>query len=115
MNIAQRQEVERKIVTRVVTDLLNAGFELSVNNGGDEDEIPFTTDRDVVLNTMFATDSEHLFARKDEPHHRYVFFVYGNDGYDVIADYNYTLSDIMDPIHEWVEGGMVEPVTTQNV
>jgi hypothetical protein len=91
-----RQEVERKIASALIQEALDAGYHISVNNGGDKDEIQPSTKKDVILNAMFATDEEHLlFYNEEGKKVGWVWFVYGNDGYDVISDYTTNLEHIM--------------------
>lgn len=99
MKLETRIQIEKRIARKVVRALLAAGYELSVNNGGDENEIPFTKSFGQVTGAMFATDDEYLQARG--PSTSFVHFVYGNDGYDVIADYGMSLEPIMAPIDEY--------------
>lgn len=89
--VKMRQRVEREIARAVVKALLDAGFALSLDNGGDDYELAHVTDADKILKLMFATDSEHLYAEKDGKICGWVFFVYGNDGWDVINDYSVKL------------------------
>lgn len=90
MSVKMRQKVEREICTAVVDALLAAAFKLGVDNGGDDFEISDCSDRAKVLETMFATDEERLYAAK-EGIRGWVYFVYGNDGWDVISDYTVNL------------------------
>lgn len=99
MSVKLRQRLERTIARRVVLDALAAGYTLSVNNGGDEDEIPPQSKARPVLSAMFATDCEHLKMWKTGAAGTvcvgWVFFVYGNDGWDVVNDYTTNLDPIM--------------------
>ncbi len=99
MSIKMRQLVEKKIVRRMVSDLLKAGFALNVDNGGDDMELPKpSTDKKLVLATLFATDDERLFVYKPVECGGYVgwvWFVYGNDGNDVINDYSVNMESHM--------------------
>ncbi len=95
MSIKMRQKVERKIASRLVKDGLAAGYSISVNNGGDEDEIESSRGYKTIMGAMFATDDEHLIFHKDGKRFGWVYFVYGNDGWDVIADYATNLEHIM--------------------
>lgn len=94
--IAIRQVVERTIAARVVLDAIAAGYSLTVNNGGDKNEISPTQEADTVLRAMFATDDEHLFFSRDGKQAGFVYFVYGNDGTDVISDYTLCLENVVD-------------------
>src|SRR5690242_16804194 len=101
MRLTLRQRVERTIARRVVLDALAAGWELNVNNGGDDHELPrFTRKAKEVLDAMFATDEEYLILRKPAESWRptlsgWVRFIYGNDGWDVVNDYTTNLDSVM--------------------
>jgi hypothetical protein len=89
MSVKMRQLVEREIATAVVDSLLAAGFALSVENG--DDEIFASGDAATILAAMFLTDDERLYAEKGGKDFGWVYFVYGNDGWDVINDYTVNL------------------------
>ena len=101
MSVKMRQEVERKIADAAVKSLLAAGFVISVDNGGDEYELAHSTDKDAILKAMFLADEDRLFVepsstvkgtrRGNSPWFGWVYFVYGNDGWDVISDYTINL------------------------
>ena len=95
MSVKMRQHVERQIARRLILDGLAAGYSLSVDNGGDEDEIAPSHKCKEILDAMFATDDEHLKFHKDGKYVGWVYFVYGNDGYDVISDYTVNLEHVM--------------------
>jgi hypothetical protein len=95
MSVKMRQEVERKIATAFIKSALDADYEISINNGGDEDETEPLFDQTSILNAMFQTDEEHLYLWKNSKIVGWVFFVYGNDGWDVISDYTTNLEPLM--------------------
>jgi len=86
-----RQDMERAIVRNAVFELLDHGFSLSVDNGGDDYEIDRSRDGDAVLAELMNTDEDRLLARDGDALRGWVFFVYGNDGYDVICDMTVSL------------------------
>ena len=98
-----RIKVEQDIVTRTVHALLTAGYQLNVNNGGDDDELPHYTDKaEAVLAVLMDTDDEYLLARKPfSGDTKWVRFVYGNDGWDVINDYLTSLESVIGPICDY--------------
>jgi hypothetical protein len=102
MKLETRIMIEKRIARRVVRDLLAAGYELTVDNGGDEAEIPWSRDFKTVVGAMFATDEETLVARK-EGGRSFVYFVYGNDGWDVVNDYGVSLEPVMAPINAYAD------------
>jgi hypothetical protein len=90
-----RLETERKIVTRVVTDLLAAGCALSVHDG-EAFTVRRSRDPDAVLSGMFGADEDLLFVRDATGRKLgFVHFIYGNDGDDVIADYTVGLAPLL--------------------
>lgn len=87
-SVKMRQHVERLIVTAVIDALLAQGFEIAINNGGDELELLYTNDRKQLLAHIMLTDDEYLQVRSDKGAKMgWVRAVYGNDGWDVINDY----------------------------
>ena len=96
INIKERQRIEKKIVTAVVDAALKEGYTVIINNGGDDDEIT-STDRAKILKEMFATDEERLYVAKDGKIVGWVFFVYGECGWDVICDYTTNLEEMLKP------------------
>jgi hypothetical protein len=110
MNLERRIQLEKRIARRVVRDLLAAGYVITVNNGGDENEIPYSQDYSEIIKAMFATDEEHLITRIPYEFggtvrikESFVFFVYGNDGWDVVNDYGTSLEPVMEPINRWCD------------
>lgn len=85
----RRGEIEREIVTKIIDKALSLNVMISVNNGGDEDEITKSQVKDDILKAMFATDAELILLHSQggialgE-----IYFIYGNDGYDVVANYS---------------------------
>lgn len=97
---------EQQITRQCIADLLAAGYELTVNNGGDTNEIPWTKDAGLVLKTMFETDEETIGVRQPNQTAgliHWVFFVHGNDGYDVINDYSSSLEQVLTNMNVLVE------------
>jgi hypothetical protein len=87
MNIETRQMIEKGIAKRVVRSAIEAGFTLSLYDGG---EWPVKRSRKLseVVGAMFTVDEERLDIRNAEGGLiGNVWFVYGNDGYDAINDH----------------------------
>lgn len=93
MSVKMRQEVERKIAEATVNSLLQAGFAISVDNGGNEYELASSKDSAAILAAMFLCDEDRLYTHRDGESDPFgwVYFVYGNDGWDVINDYTVNL------------------------
>ena len=95
--LKQRINLERRIARQIVTDALATGYSLNVNNGDENEFDCATTDKRKILSAMFQTDQEHLLVYNSSNGQRigWVFFVYGNDGWDVVNDYTVNLEPIM--------------------
>jgi hypothetical protein len=94
MSVKMRQIVEREISTAVVDALLGAGYSLSVDN--EDEQTEYSTDRETILNWMYQTDVERVYAKNtDGVAFAWVYFVYGNDGWDVISDYTVNLESLI--------------------
>jgi hypothetical protein len=104
MNVEQRQAIERKIVGQVIDAAFANGYFVWIDNGGDDDEIIFCTTADDAKREIMQTDEEYLHLYKVEDGvqkgYGWVWCVYGNDGWDVIADYSAEgpISKLVDPI-----------------
>ena len=85
------KEIEERIVRNAVHELLDHGFTLSVDNGGDDYEIDRSVDAEAVIAELMNTDEDRLLARTGDKIKGWVHFVYGNDGYDVICDMTVSL------------------------
>jgi hypothetical protein len=82
--------LETAIAKHAIAELLSAGFALGVNDG-EEITISNSTDAEAVLKAMQTTDDDYLLAYRDGKQVGWVRFVYGNSGWDVIADYSMNL------------------------
>lgn len=98
--IKLRIELERRIITAFVTSALAAGYRLAVSleRGYDTGEMLLgSTDRKAIVDEAMAGDDAHIFIQPtDGPTVEngrvvslgWVYIVRGNDGWDVISDYN---------------------------
>lgn len=93
-----RREVEIKIITAVVEDGLAAGYLVSVYDG-EEIVVRNSADKAAIMAGLFSTDEDMLFFTKDGKRY-YVQLIYGNSGWDVIADYSVKLEHIMKQAEE---------------
>ena len=92
MNVADRIEIEKKIVRHLCDTMAKHGWiAKSVDDGGDEWEPVKSTNE--VVEAVFAVDEAHIVFKKtdgDKTTRCAVFIVLGNSGWDCIADYSYT-------------------------
>lgn len=100
-SIAHRQKIERTIVETIVHEAIRKGYSIS---GFDQEEDIFLreTDPAEIMKLVMTTDEDTLtFHRPDGTYAGFVFLVYGNDGYDAIADHTAT-DEIADILHRAV-------------
>lgn len=97
MSVKMRQEVERKIATKVIDDALAAGYALNTDISDGPELASPTSDRKTIIDSMFLGDKDRLlFYKKDgKDPIGWVYFIYGNDGWDVISDYTVNLEEIL--------------------
>lgn len=101
MNVELRKKIEREIATKVVDCVLARDYDVTVDNGGDQAELTCCKDRETILKAMFATDEETLsFRNRHNEWCGEVDLVYGNNGWDVIADYSVRLEETIKPALE---------------
>ena len=113
MNVQQRQAIERKIVEQVIDAAFDQSYTIRIDNGGEEDEMIICRTPDDAKANIMQTDEEYLHFFKwdfDESKwvgHGWVWCVYGNDGWDVIADYSAEgpVAKIVDPIVDAIVDG----------
>lgn len=87
MNVQQRQEIERQIVTQVIMTACELGHQVSIENGASDPTKPTSLLGDLLPEIM-QTDEEWLVISHHGKPIGQVFMVYGNDGWDVISDYS---------------------------
>lgn len=100
MTVRMRQYVERDIIAALVTQVLEAGHDISVNDGG-ETTLWNSRDKAAIMAALMTTDEDHLYvdARRgplDEVLgvRGEVALIYGN-GPCVINDYHVSLEPLM--------------------
>lgn len=77
-----RIQVEGYLITLLSKSLLDAGYRLVVNDGEEDTRCASVQE---VLEAATAVDEATLQARKGDEKF-WFYFVFGNDGYDVMAD-----------------------------
>lgn len=91
--VAKRQEIERKIVEKLVDDALARGLLVTVDYGMSQGATR-STDKAQIMGALFACDEERIRFHEVISGVRrvlgWVLLVYGNDGHNVIADYTAT-------------------------
>jgi hypothetical protein len=89
--IDNASDIEKKIVGRLVVDVLAAGYSITVWNGGDEAELTKSSDADAIFKALAASDQDELVIfNKRGSRDGWIRLVWGND-VDVISDYTTNL------------------------
>jgi len=108
---ARRMELERRMASALVKACLRRGFSVTIDNGEDK---PIKKSRNyrAIMNEMWQTDEEHVVIFDAEGKRRgWFFLVYGNDGYDLVADYGITeatdaiWNEVISPLADKMEAG----------
>lgn len=89
--------IERLIARQCIADLLAAGHHVSVNDG-EETTLRLSRDPAAIYAAMFTTDEDRLIAN-DEHGNRvgWIYFVYGNSGWDTLNDWTTDLDGALKP------------------
>jgi hypothetical protein len=94
------ESMERQVIKALVNEAFKRGFtKIIIDNGGDAGEDITCTNTKEVMASIRQTDEEHMFfVHPDNPKMSWVFLVYGNDGYDVIADHSTSLDELIETL-----------------
>ena len=97
MNVQRTPEIERQIIQRIVKDALEAGFQITVDDGGDRTERQAfhrpsrhhgggdADRRGFPLLQQARLNRSRVGSR----------LIYGNDGWDVVNDYTTNLEPLL--------------------
>ena len=102
MNLETRIKIEKQIGRAIVKSAITKGYSVTIDNGGGWDgdfEIEKETNLTKAYKALGATDEETIFFNKGPHKVGAVKLVYGNDGWDVIADHSisYEVHEILEP------------------
>ena len=94
--VARRIRIEQKVIRKLIGIVFSRGYAISVNDG-EEWVLHRSQSSTAVCDAMMSTD-EDMWRIGTATGGRIgkVWFVYGNDGYDVVSDY--TVNPEMDRI-----------------
>ena len=92
MSLPTVAEMDRAIVEQLVSDLLADGLDLTIENVTDESAPDWitTNDRDLILANLGHMEEDTIRAYNKGRYVGRFDLIYGNDGYDVIADHSDT-------------------------
>lgn len=87
MNNERRREMEREIAGALIDSAIEQGYALGVDDGG-EVTVENSIDKVEITEALFTVDEDRLLLYRDGRQVGAFLLVYGNDGWDVIADYH---------------------------
>jgi len=103
LDLAKRIETEGRICSRLVKHALASGYTVSVHDSEEWTVIKSTSYRE-IMEALFTTDQETLLFRdKDGNRLGTVLLVYGNDGYDVMADMSAPNDGALEAFCDWLK------------
>ena len=111
MNVEKRQEIERRIVRKLIRSMKAAGWVIArINDGGGPDEDALNPNETEAMDVVFAVDEATIYFAKGTCV-RHALIVLGNDGWDCIADHscsNHALAyddfeTVMDAVQLWCD------------
>lgn len=101
MNLQTRLDIERRIVNKAVDTLLDQNYLLSVHDG-EVTTVRRSNNASEIKAALRTTDMDQLIVHNACGQRvGWLRFVYGNDGFDVLADYTTNLEGAIAPINEY--------------
>ncbi len=104
---------ERATVEALVNALLDGGYCLNIDDGGDDLAMPANSDDSNEVLEHLGTTSEQWLTVHDgltKQFFGYVYLVFGNEDWVLIADYTSNLEDMVGPVCKWCERRDQRPV-----
>ena len=92
-------DTEKAIVGRLVTDILAAGYTITVWNGGDEPELKDSTDAAAIFAELAACDVDELTVDDAKGYAGWIQLVWGND-FHIISNYSNRLESVIAPAEQ---------------
>lgn len=99
------EQAENQIIRAALESLVAAGHRVAVWNGEDWSAGP-SRDVEMLLGSLRATDVDVLHLMHDqerEPSGSWVLLVYGNEPFEVMADWTLDLDELLKPAVELAE------------
>ena len=92
----RRMRMEKRMASALVKAILRWGYSVTIDNGEAKEIVKSTSYRE-IMDVMCQTDEEHVVLYDEAgKRHGWFYLVYGNDGWDLVADYG--VNDVTDAI-----------------
>ena len=105
MNYQTRIKIEKAIAKKIVDSAIANGYKVSVWDG-EEWACRFETDKSNIMPSLFHTDIEYVYIDDNNCQTiGSICLVYGNDGYDVVADHTDSslIAEILESANAYAE------------
>jgi hypothetical protein len=99
---AARIACEKAIFARCVESLLAQGYSISLNDG-EETTVRKSREYADIIKASRTTDEDYLMVYGNGLVGSFIWFIYGNDGPDVISDYSLRLEDALKDTLEFAD------------
>lgn len=87
--VVARQSLEKRVISRLVKDALAKNYTVSLNDG-EEWTVKRSRNYEEIMGAIMTTDEDFLRIRDEKGESvGSVTLIYGNDGWDVIADWSW--------------------------
>lgn len=94
---------DRAAIRQIIRALKAAGYTLRAVNDGEE-LIPVSTESGALAAIMAVDEATLIINLPDDAGRGWIYFVLGNEPFEVAADYTLNLSPVLDPLTEgWEE------------
>lgn len=99
-----KPSTDREAVSLIIDGLIERGVTIRTARDGENEDMDWNGDKDHFLNHLMSCDEGVMFVDLPEGRGSHVYFVYGNEPYEVASDYGVSLSPYIDPIvNPWWE------------
>jgi hypothetical protein len=101
------RQFERDVVKRIIDAALAEGRQVSWNHDGyikDDDSFIAKDSSEATLDDAFACDDVRIWIDAHKPSKGFwIYLVFGNGGWDVVADYSTRAESFLEPISAYYE------------
>ena len=101
MNLTTRLSVEKKITKLLLKTIIDMGYSICVDDGGERHFLNGTKSLAACLSVDEATVLPYIIEEGQKRFLASFYLVYGNDGWDCIDDYSF--NDVANKIMDIVE------------
>lgn len=100
-----KPSTDREAVSLIIDGLIERGVTITAARDGENEDYEWNGDKEKFIAHLMSCDEGVMFVSIPGcAGNTFVYFVYGNEPYEVASDYGVSLSDYLDPIvNPWWE------------